>query len=225
VVHLNWRELLFGEAIRQNCELASSPSQQQTEVHLRIERRSLISITRFSRSANHLAVLNRRAAEADLGSHWGTLLSITAPQTTGAGTGAAVQARLGFILCVRVLGDAVEKVTLESISPPRVTERPPVPLELRFRNDGTLHEAPMVNIEVRNKFGALVATGTLPVRDVLPGFVRKVEASVGQGFWLGRYTVRVAPAMEIGTRNCRQSLLYGSCHGACFGHGYCWRLF
>jgi len=38
-------------------------------------------------------------------------------------------------------------------------------------------------------FGSLVATGTLPVRNVLPGVVRKVEASVGDGLWLGRYTV------------------------------------
>jgi len=42
---------------------------------------------------------------------------------------------------------------------------------------------------VRNMFGSLVATGTLPVRNVLPGVVRKVEASVGDGLWLGRYTV------------------------------------
>ena len=38
-------------------------------------------------------------------------------------------------------------------------------------------------------FGALVATATLPVRNVLPGVVRKIGTSVGEGFWLGRYTV------------------------------------
>jgi hypothetical protein len=124
---------------------------------------------------------------ADPGSHWGTLLSITAPQSTGSGIG--VQARLGFIIYVRVLGDAVEKLTLESFSVPKFLETPPVALEERFRNEGTVHEAPTGMIEVRNIFGALVATGTLPVRNVLPGLVRKVEGSVGEGFWLGRYTV------------------------------------
>jgi hypothetical protein len=34
-----------------------------------------------------------------------------------------------------------------------------------------------------------VATSTLPVRNALPGVVRKIEASVGEGLWLGRYTV------------------------------------
>ncbi|MFZ0862763.1 MAG: hypothetical protein WCA27_13120 [Candidatus Sulfotelmatobacter sp.] len=37
--------------------------------------------------------------------------------------------------------------------------------------------------------GWLVATATLPVRNVLPGAIRKVAASVGGGLWLGRYTV------------------------------------
>jgi hypothetical protein len=134
-------------------------------------------------------------ANADPGSHWGTLLSITAPQSTG-GPGIGVQARLGFIIYVRVLGDAREKVTLESFSVPRFVEEPPVALEERFRNEGTVHEAPAGNIEVRNVFGTLVATGTLPVRNVLPGVVRKVEGSVGPpaggGFWFGRYTVNFA---------------------------------
>ena len=72
---------------------------------------------------------------------------------------------------------------------PRFTESPPIALEARFKNEGTVHEAPQGTIEVRNMFGGLVATGTLPVRNVLPGVVRKVDASVGQGLWLGRYAV------------------------------------
>ena len=42
---------------------------------------------------------------------------------------------------------------------------------------------------MRNVLGWLVATGTLPVRNVWPGDTRKIEASVGDGVWLGRYTV------------------------------------
>jgi hypothetical protein len=129
---------------------------------------------------------------ADPGSHWGTLLSITAPQSAGSGPGIGVQARLGFIIYIRVLGEAREKLTLESFSVPKFTENPRITLAERFRNEGTVHEAPVGNIEVRNVFGALVATGTLPVRNVLPGLVRKVEGSVGEGFWFGRYTVNLS---------------------------------
>lgn len=131
-------------------------------------------------------------ANTDPGSHWGALVAVTAP--TESGPGAAVQVRTGVILLVRVLGDAREKLTLESVSLPGFAEAPPFGLEARFRNDGTVHEAPVGNIEVRNVFGALVATGTLPVRNVLPGAVRKIEASVGEGFWLGRYTVLLSAA-------------------------------
>jgi len=68
-------------------------------------------------------------------------------------------------------------------------ESPPIPIEARFRNEGTVHEAPQGTIEVRNLFGSVVATGTLPVRNVLPGVVRRIGTSVGEGVWLGQYTV------------------------------------
>jgi len=124
---------------------------------------------------------------ADPGSHWGTLLSVTSPQSTGTGVG--VQERLGFIIYVRVLGEARETLTLESLSLPRFAESPPIALEARFKNEGTVHEAPLGDIEVRNMFGWLVATATLPVRNVLPGAIRKSDISVGGGVWFGRYTV------------------------------------
>jgi hypothetical protein len=108
------------------------------------------------------------------------------------GGGAAVQARLGTIVLLRVSGEAKEKLALESVSVPDFLESPPILLEVRFRNEGTVHEAPSGEIEVRNMFGWLVATSTLPVRNVLPGDVRKVEASVGDGLWLGRYTVSLS---------------------------------
>jgi hypothetical protein len=67
----------------------------------------------------------------------------------------------------------------------------PIAVKARFQNGGTVHEKPVGNIEARNIFGALVATGTLPTLNVLPGVVRKMDASIGEGFWFGRYTVLV----------------------------------
>jgi hypothetical protein len=124
---------------------------------------------------------------ADPGTHYGALLVATAP--VAGGTGAAIQTKIGPIILVKVLGNVTEKLTLESFTVPRFTESPPIALEARFKNEGTVHEAPTGDIEVRNMFGGLVATGTLPVRNVLPGAIRKIDASVGEGFWLGRYTV------------------------------------
>src|SRR2546427_12138671 len=126
-------------------------------------------------------------ANADPGSHWGALLAITAP--VGQSNGAAVNVRTGVILLVHVLGPVTERLRLETVAVPRFAESPPIPIEARFRNEGTVHEAPQGTIEVRSIFGALVATGTLPVRNVLPGVVRKIGTSAGEGFWLGRYSV------------------------------------
>jgi len=124
---------------------------------------------------------------ADPGTHYGVLLVTTAPIAKAGG--AATQVKIGPIILVKVLGDVTEKITLESMSVARFIESPPIALEARFRNEGSVHEAPAGDIEVRNMFGVLVATWTLPVRNVLPGLVRKVDASVGDGLWFGRYTV------------------------------------
>ena len=123
---------------------------------------------------------------ADPGSHWGALLVTTAQQSSGGG--AAVQARSGTIILVRVLGDAKEKLRLESFSAPRFLQAPPVALQARFRNEGSVHEATHGFIEVRDMFGWLAATGTLPERNVLPGTVRKIPLEVSGGIWFGRYT-------------------------------------
>ena len=97
--------------------------------------------------------------------------------------------RTGVILLVHVLGPVTERLRLETVAVPRFAQSPPIPIEARFRNEGTVHEAPQGTVEVRSIFGSLVATATLPVRNVLPSVVRKIGASVGEGFWLGRYTV------------------------------------
>src|SRR2546426_10303957 len=76
-------------------------------------------------------------ANASPGSHWGTLLTVLAPQGTGPGT--AVQTRLGLLILVRVLGDVREKLTIESASAPRVPDSPPIAIEPRFRNECTVH--------------------------------------------------------------------------------------
>ncbi len=129
---------------------------------------------------------------ADPGTHWGALLVTTAPQEQS--SGAAVRARTGVILLVKVLGDVTEKLALESFAVPSFVATPPVLVEARFKNEGTVHEAPEGVIEVRNFFGSLVATGTLPVRNVLPGAVRKVSLPVGNGTWFGRYAVTLTAA-------------------------------
>jgi hypothetical protein len=133
---------------------------------------------------------------ADPGTHYGALLVATAPVTQAGG--AAVQTKIGPIILVKVLGDVKEKLTLESFTMARFTESPPIALKARFKNEGTVHEAPSGSIEVLNMFGGLVATGTLPVLNVLPGAVRKIESSVGDGLWLGRYTVLFRAAYGVG---------------------------
>jgi len=123
---------------------------------------------------------------ADPGSHWGGLAVVTTPIESGGG--AAIQVRIGTILLVNVYGEAREKLTLESFIVPRFLETPPVTLVARFRNEGTVHEKPEGTMEIRDVFDRIVATSTLPERNVLPRTVRRIAAEAGSGFWIGRYT-------------------------------------
>jgi hypothetical protein len=125
---------------------------------------------------------------ADPGTHYGVLLVSTAPVSQAAGP--AVQTKIGPIILVKVGGAVKERFTLESFSAPTFLDSPSMSFAARFRNEGTVHLAPAGDIEVRNMLGWLVATGTLPQRNVLPGAVRSIETSVGaEGVWLGRYAV------------------------------------
>jgi len=57
-----------------------------------------------------------------------------------------------------------------------------------------VHLAPQGTLEIRNIFGSLVATSTLPDRNILPGSIRKIGMSAGSGFWISRYTATLSAA-------------------------------
>jgi hypothetical protein len=127
---------------------------------------------------------------ADPGTHYGVLLVSTAPISQGSGT--AIQTKIGPIILVKVQGEVEEELTLETLDMRKFLDSPPLPIEARFKNKGTVHETPQGAIEVKNMFGSLVATGTLPERNVLPGATRRIEAQItGDGPWLGRYTINL----------------------------------
>ena len=125
-----------------------------------------------------------------------------------------VQGKVGVLFLVRVSGDVVEKVSVESfgVTSHSPQSRLPVIFETRVRNDGNVHLEPEGVIRIRNIFGAV--TREILVNQssafVLPGSVRRFEAEwkrpgsmdAGAGFlyelkreWeqfaFGRYTAEV----------------------------------
>ncbi len=126
---------------------------------------------------------------ASPGSHWGTLVVATEPRP--AGGGAAVQIKVGVILLLHVFGDVHEELSVVEMQSPSFGFGLPLPLAVRFLNSGTVHVKPRGMISVFNVFGNLVATTTLPERNVLPGAVRRVEVPVREGLLAGRYTARL----------------------------------
>ena len=134
--------------------------------------------------------------DAEPGTHWGTLLVTTQPVAIG--NGVAARPKIGLIVLVKVPGQVREEMALDSFSAVPFAQAPPVTLAARFRNTGTVHDVPAGVFEVRNVLGSIVATGTLPARNVLPGTVRKIETQAGEGTWFGRYTAILHPTYAEG---------------------------
>lgn len=135
--------------------------------------------------------------DAEPGTHWGTLLVTTDPKAIEKGI--AMRTTIGLIILVRVPGATRNELALESFSVTRPADTPPVTLAARFKNMGTVHEVPVGAFEVKNILGSIVATGTLPLQNVLPGTVRRVEAEAGSGAWFGRYTATLHATYAGGT--------------------------
>ncbi len=120
------------------------------------------------------------------GSYWGAISVRALPPKTGEGS--AIMPEVASIVLLQVNGDADERLSLESFSSPKLVDSPPVALASRFRNEGNTYLKPEGKVEIKNLFGKVVATAPLEGENVLPGAIRRIDTSLGQGFWLGRYT-------------------------------------
>ena len=144
------------------------------------------SLTVFPGQDIPLGFTVRIPPAAEPGSYWGAVLVKALPAETGAGS--AIEASVGAIVLLRVYGEAKQSLAVESVDAPKFSEASPITLAVRFRNNGTVHLKPSGVISVRNIFGREVSRVALPEKNVLPGFVRKVQADVGEGLRGGRYT-------------------------------------
>lgn len=128
--------------------------------------------------------------DAEPGSHYGTILARTAEEPPG-GSGALVVAKVGALVILDVYGEVREEVSVAEFQAPGFSWKLPVPLLVRFENSGTVHVKPEGTLEIRNLFGGVVATITLPERNVLPGTIRRVDVPIGGGVLAGRYTAKL----------------------------------
>lgn len=128
--------------------------------------------------------------------------TVTVPKGTGAGSyfatifaetedkgnaGVITRKRVGMVVYLRVLGDAIEKGSISSWSVPWVQEAP-FKADIKMANEGSVHYHAKVTVRVSDLFGGVKLTYTRdPV--VLPQKVRSIPVVWENGATFGLFKV------------------------------------
>ncbi len=123
---------------------------------------------------------------AEPGGHYGTVVAgakgVAGPETTGA----TIVPRVGTLVLLTVPGEAKENLSIKEF---RVSQgyfnQGPIPFLVKFENLGNVHLKPSAIITITNIWGKKVAEIPLSQKNVLPGAIRKFEASWNQKWLLG----------------------------------------
>jgi hypothetical protein len=127
---------------------------------------------------------------AEPGGRYGTVIAGAKGVTGPAAVGAAIAPRVGALVLLTVPGVMKEELVVKSFATLRkYFEHGPISFEIRFENLGTVHVRPTGYVTITNWLGQKVGDAEISPRNVLPGAVRKFEASLPEK-WLfaGRYT-------------------------------------
>jgi len=126
---------------------------------------------------------------AEPGGHFGSIVFKVGADAKVAQTGATVSQELGALVLLEIAGKATEAAILETFNAKKLFwEKGPVDFEIRVKNEGNVHLKPQGTIMIMDTLGKRVAHFEIEPKNVLPGAIRRTEASWEKGFILGRYT-------------------------------------
>lgn len=136
---------------------------------------------------------------AEPGGHYGSVLATTAGVIGPGITGTAVAQKVGSLVLLTLSGEVQESLRVKEFSAPKFSEYGPIPFIIRFENAGTVHVRPMGFVTIADWRGKKVDDIEFPQKNVIPGAVRKVEASWDKKWLVGRYTATLVGS--YGTEN------------------------
>lgn len=135
---------------------------------------------------------------AEPGGHFGSIVFKIGGQSNLQQGGAVVAQELGSLVLLRIAGRTEEKGNLASFTTSKnFFEYGPVDFEIRVRNDGNVHLKPTGSVIINNFWGREVATIEITSKNVLPGAIRKLNATWDRKLLLGRY--RAIASLTYGT--------------------------
>lgn len=128
------------------------------------------------------------------GGRFGSIVFQTAPSTAlSGGSGFAVSQEIGALVFVKIAGDVTEKASIADFKAINgINDFGPVAFEMRAKNEGNVHFKPAGTITISDFMGNKVATIPVDSKNVLPGAVRKMEATWDTGWLFGQYSATLS---------------------------------
>lgn len=120
---------------------------------------------------------------AEPGGKYGSILATIAGAQGEEPVSMTITQKVGALVLLSVSGEIKEDLAVKEFSVPDFSEYGPINFDIRFENSGTVHERPRGFVNITNLFGKEVANVEFPQQRVLPGAVRKIEASWNEN-WL-----------------------------------------
>jgi hypothetical protein len=108
--------------------------------------------------------------------------ALTSTQVTG------INQRVGTLLYVIVEGPINEQAYITKFTVPEFLEFGPVPFSFTLENASDIHIRPQVAVEIRNIFGAKIATIQPETKNIFPFTSRSFEGKWDRIWGFGRYT-------------------------------------
>lgn len=108
------------------------------------------------------------------------------PDTTQ--SAAALSQQIASLFLLRISGPVNEKLSLEQLSAPKLSEFGPVPFLLRFKNEGNVYTKTYGLINVSDMFGRKVSDIVVTGTNVFPSSTRNIYAKLNKKFLIGKYT-------------------------------------
>jgi len=130
--------------------------------------------------------------DAEPGGHYAALFFSTVSSTERTAASVGVGAKTGVLFLVNVTGNIHEQASVDSFTvPSNIIDHKPIGLELRVRNEGSVHVIPQGSVIIQNIFGSRVSEIALNPTEsrVLPSSIRRIDLSWGQDFHSGRGSI------------------------------------
>jgi hypothetical protein len=120
------------------------------------------------------------------GGHFGSFV-FAAEADKPKGNAATLSQQIASLFLIRVSGPVDEKMMIKEFKAPDYSEFGPVPLSIKFTNNGNVHVKAYGLINVTDMFNKKVADIVVPSTNVFPGAERAIHSSLEKKLLVGPY--------------------------------------